>query len=1065
MQKNSNSDYDGQITNTAPLQIGRKGLDLRQSIDQSALTVLNNARFTDATTVEQRTGHTGVSIQDGGNFPFGLGIVTNDWTYGYGVNTIGGSGVASTGPLSTKLHYPIHNQALATFNFNGNDVVWTGDRLLTVSDARSTALGGSSFWWNTLGAPILKVTINGTTSLPYGMPCFLPSLVDYTPPSIVNSTQSNVLSIPQFPNSYDIAISPTQRAIVYTNTNGTTSAQIIDRATNSIISENKISTGTSHNNNARIVYSGGIFVAYWGDSTGSQLYTSSWDGVTWSAQVSLTSMDAYDIATTSANSGYLLVYRVGAVIKARYYIGKQLQQAPFGSDTIVTTTGSTPSGPLSVALSPNSSIGVMWYSTTGYFAREFSASLATKTGFNIVQIDASTATADSCSIVSELLPDTVSGTIGWTTYAGYFADPAIPTGGCRIRSMSISTADSNNIFKFNCSLASRAFRVGNVPMVWLRTNNSPLYFLAAGVADPIVCGYADRGEAGYPFIPTAGRTLPELSQDPLDPYKYAWSRPIAQPVNGFRYSDIDFLPQITTAQYGSSFYLSGSAVTNFDGTECSDAGFQDFPVTTGGVAAAGGSLTAGLYQVRVYAVRYNNLGERFVSQALTSGSVTAAAAQKITWSINSLQSCTSQAVQYEVYRTTAGGTTFFLDGTVQNNMGVSQVTFASIQADSTLGANVADPYQSQLGGLPEAMNTGAIGCTTIVSYNDRLWCSGGQVPTGQLVFSKLKIAKFGAGFDALAGSVTLDSEGGVITSIIGMNDSIIAFESNKIFVLQGDGPDNFRRGGFPAARFAAAKGAITHFGTLLTDVGVVYWNEGGPHLFTSQYNVQNISDVVRPLATTLIPVGARINPQQQEVIWYTNTGTALLWDYKTDGRWATWSGLYITSVSTSGLTTTDAKLLTPNSIKYSDAGQPYVFSLKTSQLRTSELLEGYSLLKRYGMVGTHQGPHQLEIRIYYNGSPLWEEDEVWLAENNTYLAAASTFGSLNAAQFDALEFYDKSGNYATHRRAKRQNCQRFQIELLDNAPDGPSFSPQSLEFELGERPGLGRTPITSYTDK
>lgn len=1041
MQKNSNSDYDGQPWQNVSLQIGETGLDLRQDTKIGGLTSLLNARFADDRTVVRRTGYTARRLQDRDDFPPGMGEITDTWLYGHG-------NVAITS-FGNHDHYPISNQHLATFRYGDSDVSWTGDRLLVHAADDSRCVGSSNYW------RFSSLPFAGTAQVPNGIPCYLPSLTDFAPPIKVTGT-SNV-------NTYDMVMSPTRKCVITSFiSGGNTFAQIIDRETNQILSNTQLNIGTSANTFPRVVYSNNLFVAYWRDTTTNQLYTNTFNGNAWTGQVSLFTVNAFDIFAVADNGAYTLVYRDAAVIKARKYVGATVQSAPFAVDKIVDTTGSTPSGPVAVSLDPAGNIGVAWYSTTGYWAREYSSQLNVKSGYPLHQIDTSTDSTDGVSITSSGLPR--GDAFMWTVYAGYFGGTSP---GVRIRSFRLATMDLVNQRKFNCSLASRAFTVGEESFAWMRSGNSAVYFLVAGVANPRVCGFADRGEAGVSLHGNVGLT--SVAADPLNPYKFTWIRgvtSISNQANHARYSEIDFLPQITTSQYGNSVYLSGSAVQNFDGFECSDAGFQDLPIVTGGVASAGGSLQLGSFSIRVYAVRYNNKGEKFISPALTSAFVPATAGQKITWTIQTMQSCTAQDVSLEIYRNLSDGTTYRLEAVIANDMSQPTVTHISTGNDASIFSNPGDPYQPQLGGLAERMENGPIGCTILMTYNDRLWCAGGQVPVGQLVFSKLKTGLQGAGFDALTGSLTVDSEGGVVTSLAGMNDQIVALEREKVFVIQDQGPDNFGRGSFPAARFAAAKGAITHFGTKLTDMGLVYWNEGGPHLLTGQLNVQNISDAVRPLASQLIPTGVRLNPQQQEVVWFTSNGAALLWDYKGNvGRWAQWSGLFVNGASDTALAISNGTLFVDNMEVYNDGGQSYVFSGKTAQLRSEAILQGYTLLRQYGLVGQFEGAHTLELRLYYNGSPMWEEDEVWEPAADTYLQLAEDFANLTAAQVDALGTLDKSGNYSFHRRAKRQNCQRFQVEFLDNGPDGPSFAPQTIELELGVRPGYGRGHVSTYTDK
>lgn len=1045
MQKNSNSDYDGQPHQVIALDIGKKGLDLRHNDDPDALAELNNARFVDNSSIERRTGFNIQILQDSAVFNNGQ-VSVGDWQYGFG-NVVTGA---------TQNHHPISSQCLSTFDYENNNISWTGDRLLIhPNNDVDKCLGGSDYWRNHSSA----IPVASDTALPYGIPCYLPSVEDIVPP-----VKATAVSTEE--NTHDICATEDKYCIVYSS-QGSTFAQIIERSTGKLLLLTKLNTSTTANKDPRVVFSDGMFVAYWWDTTTQILYTANFNGIAWSAQSTVAaSVVVFDIEAPTVGGGYYLVYRVAAVIRARFYIGILPQSSPFASDTVVDTTGTVPNGAVAIGLNSASQIGVTWGSTTGVFAREYSSALTTKTGHTAINVNPDLTAANSNSGLGIVAKSVAFGTtFPWVVYSGATSAGGVGLG-TRISVFysdgTTTTTDAIAQIKFNCSPVSRPFRIGNETFIWLVSHNHPVYFLVAGVYKPIVCAYADRGTA---LQITRFKNLGGIAKDPLDENKVLWARSIvnsATNANHLLYSIVDFLPQISMTQYGSSMYLSGSAVQNYDGTTVSDAGFQDLPITQFGIAMGGGSLSAGNYSVRVYAVRYNNKGERFVSPARTSPTVAAAGGQLIQWTISSINSCTATDVVLEVYRTEAGGTAYFFEGTTTNAPPGS--IFNSTISDATLRLNAGDPYQPQIGGLSELMEFGPTGCKVITAYNDRLWCAGGQVSAGQISFSKLKINGFGAGFSTLINSTVIDSEQNIITSLAGINDSLAIFEKEKVFILDTNGPDNFGRGNFSPVKFATKKGATTHFGTILTDVGLAYWNEGGPYLLTGNSAIVNISDAIRPLAINLTPTGVTLNPQKQEVVWFTDTGDALLWDYKAGNRWAKWTGLKVNAASRSALAMDRGKLFIENSEIYSDGGQTYTFSFKSAQLRAEQLLSGYVLLRRYGIVGEFMGEHILTIRVYYNGSPLWEESVSWEPDTRTYFTIASDYGNLTAAQVDAIQVLDKSGNYSFNKRAQRQNCQRFQLEFLDNAPDGPSYSPISLEFELGARPGYGRTPATAVTD-
>lgn len=573
--------------------------------------------------------------------------------------------------------------------------------------------------------------------------------------------------------------------------------------------------------------------------------------------------------------------------------------------------------------------------------------------------------------------------------------------------------------------------------------------------------------------------LPTVVTDPLNANHRAWVRKrnigeYAQTGNT-RMGTIDFLPQLSTALYGKSVYLAGSHCRNWDGHSLGDAGFHDYPVATG-VGQTNGALTVTApYQVRVYPVRYNAQGERFQGAAITAAHTLAGADDEILWTIRTVPITNHDDVELEVYRTEGGGTTFYYEGKVTNDRTAATVTFNSTMADANLINQPADPYQTGVASVNLIEGFGPIGCKALITAADRLWGFGGQVPRGVVQFSKLYSQGEGAGFDALAGTQVMDAQGGEITAVAAFNDStIVVFERGQFFVLTGTGPNNFGAGGFGIPQMLVADGA-TSIHTIVLPVGIAYWGVDGPRLLTSGFEVETISYPVQELSKTLTPSGVRAEYARREVIWYTEQGDALLWNYaegnytrnrfenSKGSRWARWTGLPIAGVSRDALMTTTGRLLYPTEDLPLDDGRRFIFTLRTGNVKLEDLHAGGEQLKAYGMVGEYRGEHRVRFRLYYDGSPMWSESTIWEPEDTTGLISGEDLADLLPAAVDALITTNRGGRYTTHRRARRQTCSFFQLEVSDLGDDG--FDPWELTFEIGIRPGLGRVPVATFDNR
>lgn len=1044
--RNSQEEDDAITWQSTGVKIGVSGLDLREPSAPGALTKLLNARFVDDRTATQRAGHNATLLRAAGDFPaLGLGFaITNEWYYGHGIRVADSNAVAWE-----NAYHPIAGRARGVFKFDDSDVVWTGDRLLIAREDEA-CLGRSTFW-----------SRGGGQSLERGIPAYLPVQTDSTPPAQVTGT------------FVETAVTDSLR--VYVNTDGAAPvsliAWIVDRATGAVINRTAIAVD-SNLVEPKVVNSAGFPVVLFRTSA-DELRCTRWTGFAWTAVSTVaTGVKAYDIAV--APGGFYVAWRnaAGALFLGKFS-GKAVASQPFSFGTTYSPTPAA-SGQVALGVSPGGDIAVLYEHTAGLRHVSF-------TPEGVFVSNAVIATdpdwAGGISICSRGLRNS-SGTYDWVIHASRGAEH-----GAVIVSGTSST-------RYNSSLASKSFRVGDEVFCWFRTNNSGTNYLVGGLAEPQVCGIADREEALERPSPAGNKALPHVLPDPLSELRFTWARPYntgqtyARGGN-VRVGDLDFGAPLSSARFGRSVYLGGSHVRNFDGITVGDAGFHDYPKITGYVASTINYLppytettvninneTVGKVVWRVYPVRYNARGERFSGASIPftvnlgvngfgDPTDTLIYSFGVNLTITTIPVTNHDDVVFEVYRTEKGGTTFYLEGTVANSLSAPTVTFRSQMEDEDLRKQPGDTRAAGVGVLSELEEWGPSGCAILAVAGDRLWAGGGQIPGGICQFSKLKEEGEGAGFDAIAGYQVVDTEGRQVTSIAGLNDVTAVFFRDRLQVIAGPGPDNYGRGSFTIPQILLADGATSHVGTVITQVGVLFYGVEGPRLLTTALAVESISAPVRPLAATIVPSGVQANLERQEVIWYSESGDALLWNYLgRSSRWASWSGLHVAGCTEGSLVTTDGRLLRPDDAAKGDGGQPFPFTIRLSNLRAEEVLQGKTLLGKVGVSGAYKGPHRLRIRVYFNGSPLWSarDEWTWDPQEETWLTPGSDFAELTAAQIDILASKDRSGAYVSHRRVSRHNCRLFDVEISTIESIGPSFTPYELTLELGARGGLTRIP-------
>lgn len=1051
MQRNSQQDNDGTVWSTASLQLGARGLDLRRPSDPGVLSEALNARFLDDRTGCRRDGHVGRAIQEQYfNFPSEPFRVTDEWVYGHGTRV-----TLLSNETDQQQGYPIHIKGRGTFELNGTNVVWTGDRVFAVT--QEGPFNGRGYEQSLTDDTVGPFYSNG------GIEAFLPVQTDAVHPAPVSGTL------------VDFTLTDRHRVVVQTTADSDLVARVFDRNNGMLVDETVLDTGVLLTRLRVVRSSQYTMVFYLTDD--NVLTTINWSGSTWSVG-SVVASNVEDCDTTPTPSGLMLVWRtvggeIASIIKAGRYVGAGATSTPFVFGSTVDTTTTTPNGGVTVAISPAGHIGLVWGAQDGghekVWTMQYTAALEPYTTEPLLLND--TDEHDKYVITACFR--------GLANAAGAYLFNIIGGRDSTVHEVHHWQVDGNSIanyaVRYNASLASKAFRVGDQVFVWCWSDNSSTNFLLAVKGAALhMCGVADREEA----VAAPEGWVPEVVQDPDHTYWHHWIRLrnvgnyIA--VGNARTGALNFLPKLSAANYGRSVYLAGSLVRNWDGQRLIDAGCHDFPVVQllDGFTGSG-SLTDGLYQVRVYPVFYNAQGERFQGSAITY-SITLSGDTGFTVTIQTMPATNQRDIVYEVYRTPAGGGAFRYEGKIEHTFDSATVDFQCLLSDVAISGNTADPSAPNLD-LVELESFGPIGCEVLCASADRLWGIGGQVPPGVVEFSKLYVPNYGAGFNDEINEQVMDIEGGVITSIASFNDAtIVAWQHNRLYILVNSGPDNYGVGSFGVPQLQVADGALTHWGTVVTPVGIAYWGSGGPRVLVNT-EVEDISQPIAELAQQMTPSGVRIDYSRREVVWYTEEGDALLWNYasgnyaanrpaqSSGSRWARWDGLRIAGCSQSALVTVDGRYLVQTEHENYDDGRHFTFKLATGNVRPEDLLAGNTLLRRFGVVGEYISPHRTRFRLYYDGSPLWFQSKTWEPETGTWLTSVEDLGTLTAAEIDALPTRDRSGSYSTHHRTKKQHCQFFRLEISDMGVGG--FIPWEFVFEVGEKPGLARTPINTFENR
>lgn len=1061
---------DTQEWNALPVALGAGGLDLRPnqvSQPPDVLTEAMNVRYKNDRGLHKRNAHAGGPVLSGAEYVNLPLSVERSWLYGWG-------DYESTFP-GNILYLTQQRVLRGASSLGGTPLVWTGDRLFSYAESERWA-GSSTYWYrrNIDNPPLQR-----------GVPCYLPA--------------ADVTLIDQgaFPaNTFDTTVG-NRHAVTIVQGDGSLTAQIRDVASGAWVARNlDLLQGVSVDPAfVTIIFNDSRFVVFYSDATSGLIYTTTMTEdhpLIWTAPTARANGQKFDVETVTDTTS-LLVWRdtADSKIKATYFRGEVPQQAPFVPATILVASGAADNSVAACAHPMTGEIAVVWTEAGTTRGRCFSSNgVALAAAFNFGAGDA----AQYLTVVARTTFDS-SGRGQFVTHYN------VTTGGVRTNVHGFTRAGTTfeSTVKHLSYPAGRSFRIGDEVFCWLLAQPTTgtaqaLYYLMAGVSQSRIVGATGRGAARL-----SDDHLPSFRLKPGSTSTVSGLLPANARSDGAAADirplilDMDFLPRLSSGEFGRALYLASALPQVYDGREVVEAGFLQYPEVTGvaGTNVVGGTLAPGdVRQYRVYAVHRNAGGEVTRSPALTFTAPAVPGGNNAnTVTFTAIPATTRQDAWFEVYATQNGLSTFYLTSSVLataapgNTFTNPTVSFTDVTGDAILAKRPIDPFQPALGQATNLETQSLPGCRFLYSGRDRLWMAGGEIDSGSLAFSKIRQELEQAGWSDEVGLTVVDHLGQAVTSVNEVGDSLIVFLRDRIWAVSG-GPDNEGLGGFAIPSLVqAGVGAAIHAGTVQTSKGLAFWSDSGPRLISGGYSVIDLSHRIFPLAPTLTEfVSSAVSvPGQEEVRWYTTSGTALLWDHRANernqmGRWAVWDNLpvagavYYPATGYPVLALTDGRygVEDPSGVG-SDCGFHYTMSWATPELRPGELVQGSNRFRRWALRGEYRGPHTLAVWAYYDGSPMWTYYREWRSSDNLYAegwgdadnGGTAVWNTDNTAWVQPPDpgysmFRLLDGTYRIRDRLSRQPGATLKLRFSDLGAPNDTLLAEEVAIELGAKPGLTR---------
>lgn len=489
--------------------------------------------------------------------------------------------------------------------------------------------------------------------------------------------------------------------------------------------------------------------------------------------------------------------------------------------------------------------------------------------------------------------------------------------------------------------------------------------------------------------------------------------------------------------------------------------------------SAGGALTpTGVYQVSIvkrieYASGLVCRGAPTVPTSITLGG----AQTKITIAIPTINQISNTAtnqnnlsITYEVYRTTNGGTVFYLENSVSSEYPyLYATTLTATISDATI---ITRPILYTAGGVIE--NITAPNITSLTRYKGRIAASVGQSEPCLWVTKEQTNSSIGQFTDAF--KVPIASKGYEVTVVRELDDKIIIFTEDSISFIYGEGPnDTGTTSSFGAPiKISENVGCVSNKAITRLDNRIIFRGREGFYFLTSKLTVEKASLPVQyfaALGTYEVTSTIQLDNRKQ-IQFYTSNGYRLVYFTETE-QWtldnigASLAARYndaVVVVKKTGTTYTDLEMHMenpsnlPSAWTYSDnIGGYYPLEIKTGWISFTGL-QGLARVWRCILLGRAYTNCTIKVGFSYDYNPTVVDISDWVVDSTTTLVYTDDdlYLNLQPATSSTLPPLQKRIHMP------RQKVEAVQITIWDTAQTGigKSFELNQITFEVGLRQGI-----------
>ena len=528
-----------------------------------------------------------------------------------------------------------------------------------------------------------------------------------------------------------------------------------------------------------------------------------------------------------------------------------------------------------------------------------------------------------------------------------------------------------------------------------------------------------------------------------------------------------------SVKMGRNLYISGGFLQNYDSAGIVENGFHLYPEDFSSAAAtSGGSIVAsGTSDKWQYVLVYewtDNKGQihrSAPSLPVTDSFPSATTAGQFHLTIPYLRLTAKKNPRSEVaiviYRTEKNGSLFYrvtpVSSPLFNNVDASAEFFDYYDTMSD-----ADLIKNQLlyttGGVLE--NISPSSTSILTTFKNRLVLAGLEDPN-MIAFSKTFIEGECSGFNPVV-TARVDSIGGEITALAELDDKLIIFKKNNIFVLAGDGPNNLGTNdnfSIPE-RVNTDVGCSNQASISLTPDGLIFKSSKGIYLLDRSLNSIYIGAEVEKY-NSLEVTSSKLLQDSNAIIFTLADGPALYYNYFFR-QWGTFTNHEAVGSAVFEdkycFLKSDGKVYLQNTSKYLDGGNSYNMKIKTAWLKVNGL-QGFQRVYRASFLGDYKSKHKLQVKMAFDYRNYFQQEYTKLFD--PYEVLGSEYYGEGEYGVESPMAGPEDGVYQFQIHIGHQKCQAIMFEITDvlTTNIGASFTLNDLTLEIGVKRGLNKVGI------